>query len=70
MVMNPFQKTSLAEFSRRYLQSTEAAKPQEAGWLRSGACETRDNSFAAHVVLGMSKNSWGLQKDPAARLIG
>jgi hypothetical protein len=68
--MNFVQKTSLAEFSRRYLQSTEAAAPQEPAWLESGACDAPDNGFAAHVVLGMSKNSWGLQKDPAVRLIG
>lgn len=71
--MNGFQRTSLAEFSRLYLRSLDAAAAVGPDGL-SGPTASRqvsENSFAVQVVLGMSKNNREcLSEDRAVRLIG
>jgi hypothetical protein len=70
--MNDFQRTSLAEFSRLYLRAMEAAPSQPDDRSKPTApSQVPENSFAAQVVLGMSKNNQRfLSPDHVVRLIG
>jgi hypothetical protein len=56
--MNGIQRTSLAEFSRLYLCSLDAAPDKPGDSSRPTASfRASENSFAVQVVLGMSENN-------------
>jgi hypothetical protein len=70
--MNGIQRTSLAEFSRLYLRSLDAAPVGPDGLSGpTASLQVSENSFAVQIVLGMSKNNRGcLSDNRAVRLIG
>lgn len=56
--MRNIQRTSLAEFSRLYLRSLDAAPNKPDDLARAIASSpVSENSLAVQIVLGMSKNN-------------